>query len=202
MTKYMIGIDECGAGSWAGDLIVSGVLAPETFSLYGLTDSKKLTKISRKNLINSIKSFNDIKYFIATYSSVEVDSFGLAKCLTSGYQKVFDELYNKDLDIEVIVDGNRVKPIENTMGVNIKSIIKADLLIPIVSAASILGKEYHDDLMRDVYDIKYPNYNFKSHVGYGTKEHSAAIDKFGICEIHRKSYKPIAKFIKDNDVGR
>lgn len=196
MTKYIIGIDECGAGSWAGDLIVSGVLASETFLLDGLTDSKKLTKISRKKLIDSIKSFQDIKYFIATYSSIDIDNFGLAKCLTLGYQKVFDGLYNKDLDIEVIVDGNRSEPIENTKDVHVKSIIKADLLIPIVSAASVLGKEYHDDLMRDVYDIKYPNYNFKSHVGYGTKEHLKAIEQFGICEIHRKSYKPIAKFIK------
>lgn len=188
----ILGIDECGAGSWAGELIVCGFVADKEFSLQGLNDSKKLTSKKRAELNKLLSGY---EFYVKEITSREVDEMGLGKALLYGYQEVFNKLYCKDL--HVIVDGNKLKPINDIKDATCESIVGADGSVPHVSAASIIGKEYHDKLMREKHSISYPEFKFDKHVGYGTKDHLEAIKKYGITPIHRLSYKPIQKMIAE-----
>lgn len=169
------GIDEAGRGALAGPLTIAGCVL--TKSINGLNDSKKLTPKKREELfeILQINSY----YIILYFSNIKVDTLGLSACLKSGIKIVQQRFFEH----EIIMDGN------TNFGVNgVKSIIKADSLIPEVSAASILAKVSRDKIMCK-YDDIYPEYSFKKHKGYGTSLHVKSIKEHGLSDIHRKSFK-------------
>ncbi len=88
----------------------------------------------------------------------------------------------------VLIDGNNAPPSE----LNIKTIVKGDLLVPEISAASIIAKVYRDREMTQM-DRHYPGYGFASKMGYPTKDHIAALSELGPCPIHRLSFRPVGK---------
>jgi len=190
---HIIGADEVGAGSYAGPICVGGVKAPKDWSLEGLNDSKKLSpkrrEIMRNKLIDLLQQ-NIIQFHIAERSSIQIDEMGLGFALKDAYVEIFKSLYESNCLI--ISDG--ILKFDN-LNMDQISIIKADTKIPTVMAASILAKTYRDQLMKN-YHEKYPQYDFQSHVGYGTSKHQIALEKYGPCEIHRFSYEPIKKLIK------
>lgn len=168
------GIDEAGRGALAGELVVAACALKAEIS--GLNDSKKLTPKKREILFGEI--CKNSEFLIVYFNAKIVDLLGLSACLAKALV-VFKERFK---NYEIIFDGNL------DYGVGIQTLIKADAKIPAVSAASILAKVSRDRQMI-LMDKIYPNYGFKKHKGYGTKEHLRAISKFGDCEITRKSFK-------------
>jgi len=171
----LCGIDEAGRGPIAGDLVMAGCIL--TKDIDGLTDSKKLTAKKREILFEKI--IQSATYHIVKFSPQSIDKDGISSCLKSGLEEI---LYTLKADT-YLFDGN------TTFGVmGLETMIKADLKVQEVSAASILAKVTHD---RDIIAQAklYPEYEFQNHKGYGTKKHVEMIKKYGYCEIHRRSYK-------------
>lgn len=171
----LCGIDEAGRGPLAGPLVMAGVVLHKLIP--GLNDSKKLSEKKREALFDLI--IENSQHKIVRFSAEEIDVRGLSACLKKGLETILDTL---DAD-DFLFDGN------SKFGVNgLRTLIKADALIPEVSAASILAKVTRDREMVAI-DALYPNYGFAGHKGYGTATHVQAIQKYGYCEIHRKSFK-------------
>lgn len=171
----LCGIDEAGRGPLAGPLVMAGVILHKPIA--GLNDSKKLSAKKRESLYPLIVENSSFK--IVRFSAEEIDAQGLSLCLKKGLEIILDLL---DAD-DFLFDGN------SKFGVSgLRTLIGADALIPEVSAASILAKVTRDREMIAL-DFLYPDYGFAGHKGYGTAVHMRAIQKYGLCEIHRKSFK-------------
>ncbi len=175
MKNNLCGIDEAGRGPIAGDLVIAGCILHS--KIEGLNDSKKLSEKKREILYEQI--IKNSTYHIVKFSAKNIDDNGISKCLASGLTEIMDNLESD----EYLFDGN------TTFGVkNLDTMVKADGKIPEVSAASILAKVTHDrDIIKE--SVKYPQYHFEKHKGYGTALHIEMIKKYGYCNIHRKSYK-------------
>ncbi len=174
-TNNLCGIDEAGRGPLAGPLVVAGVVLKK--DICGLNDSKKLTEKKREALFDTIKE--NSFYHIVFVSNIALDEIGLSKALKNSITEIM-----KNLDAKTyLMDGNTSFGIEN-----LEHKIKADATIKEVSAASILAKVSRDRFVCEV-ALKYHEYNFEKHKGYGTKAHVEAIKKFGYSDFHRKSFK-------------
>ena len=188
---YIIGADECGYGSLAGSLVVVGVRAPKNWTLAGLNDSKKLSAKKREAmllpLMKLVKS-NAISYHLAERTNKEIDKVGVMVALKDCYVEIFHKLYTQTSLI--ITDGNLKFDSLGVDAYDKVSLVKADTQIPTVMAASIIAKVYRDHEMQREH-IMYPNYDWTSNVGYGSKVHLAAIDKYGPTPLHRMSYAPM-----------
>jgi len=184
--NYIIGCDEVGYGSVAGDLVVCGVKAPISWSMEGLKDSKKLSAKKREIFNTKLRQDINISFCLASRSNDEIDKHGVALMLKSAFVETFKNLYSDNSFI--IVDG--ILKFEG-LGVDdydIRTEVKADNKYPVVMAASIIAKTFRDNLMCE-YHKKYPNYEWNKNMGYGSKNHIEAISKFGYSPLHRKSYK-------------
>lgn len=178
----IIGIDEVGRGAWAGPLVVGAVSL--TKKIKGLADSKQLTSKQREVLVGKIHDHAEF-IGIGWAESSEVDDYGLSAALALATLRA---LKNIDEKTEIIIDGNS-NYLTNYFP-NSRCLIKADSLVPAVSAASIVAKVARDQYMIDLSN-KFSLYDFNSNVGYGTKFHKKAITKNGLCPEHRLSFKPI-----------
>lgn len=195
---FIIGADEVGYGCLAGPLVVCGVRAPRNWSLAGLNDSKKLSEKRRLVMgdkLSDLISKNEITFWLAERSNVQIDKTGVAFALKDAYVEVFHKLYQEDSLI--ISDG--ILKFDN-LGVDTYdkvSIIKADTKIPAVMAASIIAKNYRDGKMK-IFHPLHPQYGWNSNVGYGSKDHLEAIAKHGPCALHRFSYAPMKNMVVTN----
>ena len=171
----LCGIDEAGRGPLAGPLTIAGVILNKPIE--GLNDSKKLSEKKREVLFDII--CENSAYHIARFSAAQIDDLGLSTCLAAGLREIMAKLGEADY----LYDGN------SKFGVSsIRTMVKADVTIPEVSAASILAKVTRDREMVEL-SAKYPEYGFEGHKGYGSATHIEAIRQYGYCEIHRKSFK-------------
>lgn len=178
----IIGADEVGTGALAGPFCVCAVRAPEDWSLDGLNDSKKLSAKKRGEILLLLMKEASIQYLIIEKSNELIDQKGLGVCLKEAYIEVITGLLGPD--DHAIIDGMVKLPFDQ----RVQSLIKADQKIPAVMAASIIAKEYRDDLMHKLH-WKHTEYDWLNNVGYGTASHKYAIKKFGMTDLHRKSYK-------------
>ncbi len=185
----ILGIDEVGRGPWAGPLVIGAVvLGGETID--GLTDSKKLTKKRREELDTIIRQ-RAAGFGLGWVSAAEIDEVGLSEALRLATRRAVEQI--KTPYHEIIIDGT-VNFLEGTSkGEFVATMKKADLLVPSVSAASIIAKVARDNYMAEQ-DIVYDGYKFASHVGYGTAVHRAAIEKNGVTPLHRLSFAPLMKY--------
>ena len=172
----LCGIDEAGRGPIAGSLVMAGAIL--TKKVDGLDDSKKLTEKKREKLYEIVK--NSSKYFIYEVNAAKIDEIGLSKSIKECLVAIKNH-FGKDSNF--LFDGNSSFGVEG-----IPTLVKADAKVQAVSAASILAKVYRDRQMIE-YAKKYPEYGFEKHKGYGTKAHLEAIEKYGYCKIHRRSFK-------------
>lgn len=186
----ILGIDEVGRGPWAGPLVVGAVVLGEA-EIEGLTDSKKLSK-KRRDELDLIIREKAAGYGLGWVHPEEIDNVGLSEALKLATIRAVEQItvpYH-----EIMIDGTINFLKETTKGQYVTTLPKADLLIPSVSAASIIAKVARDNYMAEQ-DKVYDGYNFASHVGYGTAAHQKAIAEHGITPLHRRSFAPIAKIV-------
>ena len=182
----IVGIDEVGRGCWAGPVVSGAVILGEPIE--GLKDSKKLSKKRREELTKEIHD-KAVAVGIGWVDAETLDRVGITLAVKMSMELALQQIevvYDK-----VIIDGhiNFLEDYPKT-----ECLIKADDLIPAVSAASIVAKVARDNFMADM-DKKHPGYGFEAHVGYGTAAHVQALQEKGICDLHRKSFKPIKAMV-------
>ncbi len=184
----IVGIDEVGRGPWAGPLVMAAVVLG--CEIDGLTDSKKLSKKRREEL-NAIILRDAAAVGVGWVSAEELDGMGMSAALSECCLRALREI--KVPFHEIIIDGT-VNLLKNTpLEHYVTTMKKADLLVPSVSAASIVAKVARDMYMAGL-DEKYKGYNFKAHAGYGTAAHREAIEQLGIIPEHRLSFAPLQKY--------
>ena len=173
--RQLCGIDEAGRGPLAGPLVVAGVILRE--KVEGLTDSKKLSEKRREALYPQIIAAS--YYHIAVFTHTQIDEQGISECLHQALEQIKASLSGADY----LFDGN------STFGTEgIETMVKADLKVSEVSAASILAKVTRDRMMRE-YAAAFPEYGFDKHKGYGTRAHIEVMRKYGRCAIHRHTFR-------------
>jgi ribonuclease HII len=180
--KTIAGMDEAGRGSLAGPVVAAAVILPKWTRLPGLTDSKLLSAAKREELFAKITK--SCQYGVGIASHEEVDEFGLLHATYRAYKRAIEDL--KATPDHLMIDGcdKFFFDIPHT------SIIKGDLKIRAISAASVIAKVTRDRLMLE-FAQKYPQYGFDLHKGYGTQRHQRALKEHGPSKIHRKSYAPL-----------
>lgn len=181
----IVGIDEVGRGAWAGPLVVGAVLLGGA-SIEGLTDSKALTRKQREVLDLQIRQ-RALGVGLGWVSAKQIDQIGLSPALKLAARRAVAHLRHSYE--EIIIDGT-IPLLEDARVTLMK---KADLLVPSVSAASIVAKVARDNYMRHL-DTVFPGYTFKRHVGYGTALHRQAIGNLGASPVHRLSFSPLHKY--------
>lgn len=177
--KLVCGVDEAGRGPLAGPVCAAAVILNE--EIEGLNDSKKLSEKKREALFDEIKE-KSLSYSIAFASVEEIEEHNILNATYLAMNRAIDGL-NVKADF-ALIDGNRVP---DGISVPCETVVKGDAKSCSIAAASILAKVTRDHLMLEE-DKKYPEYNFKKHKGYGTKEHTDAILKYGMSPIHRPSF--------------
>lgn len=185
----ILGIDEVGRGPWAGPLVIGAVVLGGT-EIVGLTDSKKLSK-KRRHELDVIIRRDALGHGLGWVSAGEIDEIGLSAALVLATKRAVEQV--KAPYDEIIIDGTINFLKDTAKGRYVTTLKKADLLVPSVSAASIIAKVARDNYMIEQAKL-YPEYKFGSHVGYGTTVHRAAIDAHGVTPLHRLSFAPLAKY--------
>ena len=179
--QIICGIDEAGRGPLAGPVCAACVVLKKGDVIEGVNDSKKLTEKKREALYDVIKE-QALDYSIAFASEKEIDEINILQATFLAMRRAFEGLTKVKPDI-ALIDGN-AKP---GLDVTERTVVKGDAKSANISAASILAKVTRDRYMLEMAQ-KYPQYQFEKHKGYGTKLHYEMIEKYGICEIHRKSF--------------
>ncbi len=188
MKHYIIGVDEVGRGPLAGPVTVAAAMMPRGFS-FGDTrpnDSKKISEKKREEWFLYAKEHSDIFYATSSVSPRMIDKIGISKATILAVKQSLEKLsstWYSDYQVEVLLDGLLHAPEQYRQ----QTIIKGDEKEPIISLASIIAKVTRDKTMVEI-SKKYPEYGFDSHKGYGTKKHYENIKKYGILDIHRKSF--------------
>jgi ribonuclease HII len=182
---FVAGVDEVGRGPLAGPVVAAAVILDPSKPIEGLTDSKKLSEKKRIELDSIIKE-RALCYAIAEVSHEVIDAVNILQASLQAMAKAVSLL--KIVPHKVLADGNKKPDIAHTCIV--EAIVGGDLLIPCISAASIIAKQYRDRLMV-AYDAIYPGYGFAQHKGYPTKAHCQALINLGVSDIHRRSFAPV-----------
>jgi ribonuclease HII len=190
------GIDEAGRGPLAGAVYASAVVLGERGRcIDGIDDSKKLKASQRDALAERIR-IDAVAWAVVAVAADVIDRINILQATLHAMNEAFHQLGIQKSITEIVIDGTQLpKPLvvwarENA--VKLVATPKADATVMEVSAASILAKTARDRYMVEM-NAKYPQYGFAQHKGYGTPQHLAAIEKFGPCDLHRKSFAPIAQ---------
>ena len=175
------GVDEAGRGPLAGPVFAAAVILPFGTEIDGLNDSKKLSEAKREKLFDIITD-KAVAYGIASASEKEIDGINILEATFLAMNRALKQIEGS-FDL-ALIDGNRNKGIEYPS----VTVIKGDALCADIAAASILAKVSRDRFMYTMAE-KYPQYGFEKHKGYGTKHHDENVAKYGVCPIHRKTFR-------------
>jgi ribonuclease HII len=186
------GVDEVGRGCIAGPVVAGCVVLDynklrdlDSVAKYKIRDSKTLSEKQREEILAIIMAIStDAAIGLATER--EIESLGILNATFLAMHRAINSIKKVSINI-VLVDGN-----QTIRGLEIKQqpIVKGDSLCYTIAAASIMAKNYRDQLMKQN-AIQNPQWGFERHVGYGTSEHIEAIHKYGICPLHRRNFAPI-----------
>lgn len=189
--EIIAGVDEAGRGPWAGPVVAAAVILDKNKieTLQDINDSKKIPEAKREMLFDIVREAC-IAYAIAEISHAGIDKSDILSATMLAMANAVKGL--KSQPQLILVDGISRPPIEN---IKIETIISGDAKSLSIAAASILAKVHRDRIMRN-YDLMYPVYGFGKHKGYGTAVHMKALAEYGVCPIHRLSYKPVAEVVK------
>jgi ribonuclease HII len=185
--QRIAGVDEVGRGPLAGPVVAAAVILPQKGIEERLYDSKKISSKKRDELYERILS-KASGVGIGIIGQVEIDLLNIFQATLKAMALAIENLpHPPDF---VLIDGNQVVPIPLPQ----KPIRKGDQLSTSIAAASIVAKVTRDRMMMDWHQ-KYPHYNFAKHKGYGTKEHRRAIETFGVCDLHRKTFRGVKEYL-------
>ena len=187
---YVAGMDEVGRGPLIGPVVTACVILPKDFVLEGLTDSKKLSEKKREEFYDYIVE-HALSIGIGMMDEKVIDEVNIYEATKLAmYQAVAN---NKIKPQHILIDAMKLEKLEMPS----TSIIKGDAKSISIAAASVIAKVTRDRMMIEL-DRKYPMHGFKSHKGYPTKKHIEAIQKYGLIDGYRKTFKPISEMIKNN----
>jgi ribonuclease HII len=184
----LAGVDEAGRGPWAGPVVAAAVILDPARPIAGLADSKTLSAAARDKLAALIRT-QALAFAIAEASVEEIDALNILRANDLAMRRALRALSPQAA--RAIIDGNRVPP---DLPCPAEAIVKADARVAAVAAASILAKTHRDALMTKAEGM-FPGYGFARHKGYGVAAHAAALARLGACDLHRKSFKPVAEAI-------
>ena len=180
-SNFEAGVDEAGRGSLAGPLTAAAVILPKDYENDALDDSKKLSEKKRFQL-KSIIEKDSIDFAVFFISPFIIDKINILNSTFKAMHGALNSL--KTIPSFIIVDGNRFKKFKN---INHKCIVKGDAKYQNIAAASILAKTYRDSYMIDQHN-RFPVFGWDKNKGYGTEFHITNIKKYGMSELHRKSF--------------
>ncbi len=180
------GCDEAGRGCLAGSVFAAAVIFPKKFKHELLNDSKKLSDKQRK-MLRPIIEQEAISSAVGQVTAKEIDEINILNASFLAMHRALDQL--NTIPENLIIDGNRFKKYKE---IPHTCIIQGDKLYMSIAAASILAKTYRDDYMDDLHQ-KFPQYDWINNKAYGTVNHYLAIEKYGITEYHRKTFRLFPK---------
>jgi len=175
------GCDEAGRGCFAGPVFAAAVMLPSGFFHPLLNDSKQVAEDDRYELRDFIEA-NALEYGVAMVSHEEIDQINILRASFKAMHLALDQLTKRPGLL--LIDGNRFTPYQQ---IPHQCIVEGDANYASIAAASILAKTYRDDYMRQLHE-EFPQYHWHRNKGYGTPQHRQAIEQFGICKYHRKSF--------------
>ena len=184
---YIAGVDEAGRGPLAGPVVAAAVILQKGTKLKYVNDSKQLTEKQREKALEEIKK-HAISISIAISSVEEIDRINI-------YRATREAMYSAISKLSIKPDYILIDAMPMELDIPSESIIKGDALSISIAAASIVAKTTRDQYMLEM-DKLFPEYEFKKHKGYGTKEHMEKIMIYGPTPIHRKTYEPIKSMLK------
>ncbi|SMY38333.1 ribonuclease HII [Photobacterium andalusiense] len=185
--KYIAGVDEVGRGPLVGAVVTAAVILDPNNPIEGLTDSKKLTEKKRNLLFDEIKQ-KALSWSLGRCEADEIDQLNILQATMVAMQRAVAGLHIQP-DF-VLIDGNKTP----VLPMAAQAVVKGDLRVAEISAASIIAKVTRDREM-EVLDAEFPQYGFAKHKGYPTKAHFAALEQYGAIEQHRKSFKPVKRVL-------
>lgn len=197
--RYVVGVDEVGLGALAGPIYVVGAVFLKGWGDPEVKDSKKFTgKNAHKNrhrvLVTKVLPAA-VYHSVCTATIEEIDRDGVGAVLARLTKRAALNCVAAVDSAILVLDGlNHELTKTGIQGTEVVELPAADGLVPAVSAASIIAKTARDELMM-TFDLQYPWYDFNSNMGYGTPKHMAAIERMGICPLHRRSYSPVQRSI-------
>jgi ribonuclease HII len=176
------GCDEAGRGCFAGPVFASAVILSKDFYHPLLNDSKQLSEEERNDLRIVIEK-EAISFAVASISHDEIDRINILQASIKAMHISVNQLKPKPQLL--LIDGNYFVKYKRLPH---RCIVKGDGIYASIAAASILAKTYRDEYMKKLHE-EFPHYNWASNKGYGTPEHRKALDEYGVCKYHRKSWK-------------
>jgi ribonuclease HII len=183
--SLLCGVDEAGAGPLAGPVYAAAVILPREIEIPGLNDSKKLTEKKREILFDEITARAEA-WSVAFATAEEIDGLDILNARMLAMQRAIDGLPVKP-DI-CLIDGNRDHGSRVSIETPHVTLIGGDGKSASIAAASILAKVSRDRHVSQELEALYPQYGFAGHKGYGTKAHYAALDQYGPCPVHRRTF--------------
>ncbi|MDE1983138.1 MAG: ribonuclease HII [Gammaproteobacteria bacterium] len=185
---WVAGVDEAGRGPLAGPVAAAAVILPAAARISGLRDSKLLTAARRESLAAEIRGLA-VAWAVGWADPVEIDRMNILQASLLAMQRAVTTL--PVAPERVLVDGN-VCP---ELGCPAQAVVQGDRSVPAISAASILAKVERDALMCRL-DAEFPVYGFAVHKGYPTSAHLQALEVYGPCRVHRRSFAPVRRLLE------
>jgi ribonuclease HII len=189
--RCMAGVDEAGRGPLAGPVVAAAVILDSQYPIEGLADSKVLSAAMRAELAGLIR-LRARAWAIAWADAGEIDALNILAASMLAMKRAVERL--AVMPDHVCVDGNQCPRLGSRY--TVEAIVGGDATVPEISAASILAKTWRDAWMERI-EARYPGYGFARHKGYPTAEHRAALGRLGPCPVHRRSFGPVARLLRD-----
>ncbi|MBM4287836.1 MAG: ribonuclease HII [Deltaproteobacteria bacterium] len=184
--SLIAGVDEVGRGPLAGPVVAAAVILAATSTFPGLTDSKLLTPARRESFDLQVRQ-EALSFSIQAVEALEIETLGILAASLKAMALAVQNL-NPGPEL-VLIDGPWRLPIHHTQ----QPVIKGDQRCLAIAAASVLAKVYRDRLMQHYHQL-YPQYNFAGHKGYATREHLAALRRWGPCPLHRRTFRGVKEW--------
>lgn len=178
------GVDEAGRGPLAGPVVAAACILPKDFYIDKINDSKKLSHELREEIYHMLTTHPDVIYGVGIVGAFIIDQINILQATLQAMAAAI--VYLRERPDFVLIDGNKKPSIQ----IPCQTVVQGDTLSQSIMAAAIIAKVTRDRQMVE-FDQQFPQYGFKTHKGYPTLEHIAALKQWGPCPLHRKSYQPV-----------
>ena len=189
---WVCGVDEAGRGPLVGAVVAGAVVLDPNNPIEGLKDSKKLSAARREFLYEQILE-KAKAWGVGEASPAEIDEINILQATMLAMRRAIEDMTIRlgAWPDKALIDGNRCPELP----IAAEAIVKGDAKEPAISAASIIAKVTRDRQMMSLHE-RYPEYGFAQHMGYPTEAHFAALEQYGACDQHRRSFSPVRKVLE------